>query len=69
MPHRRRRVLIETSRGRISAGFSVPPEADAADAADVSMALRRRGWAPYKLRLEVEQHAWIAIVIDWKHAA
>jgi hypothetical protein len=66
MPRRRRRVLIETSRGRISAGFSVPPEADAAD---VSMALRRRGWAPYKLHLEAEQHAWIAIVIDWKHAA
>jgi hypothetical protein len=65
MPHRRRRV-IETSRGRISAGFSVRPEADAAD---VPMALRRRGWAPYKLRLEAAQHAWIAIVIDWKHAA
>jgi hypothetical protein len=40
-----------------------------ADAADVSMALRRRGWSPYRLRLETEQHAWVAVVIDWKKAA
>jgi hypothetical protein len=66
MSHRRRRVFVETSRGRVSAGFTVP---EAADAADVSMALRRRGWSPYRLRLEAEQNAWIAIVIDWKKAA
>ena len=40
-----------------------------ADAADVAMQLRERGWAPYKLRLDLEQHAWIAVVIDWKRAA
>jgi hypothetical protein len=50
----------------VSAGFTVP---EAADAADVSMALRRRGWSPYRLRLEAEQHVWVAIVIDWKKAA
>jgi hypothetical protein len=55
-----------TSRDRISAGFTVP---EVADAADVSMALRRLGWSPYRLRLEAEQNAWIAIVIDWKKAA
>ena len=66
MTHRRRRVFVETSRGRVSAGFTVP---EAADAADVSMALRRRGWSPYRLRLEAEQHAWVAIVIDWQKAA
>src|SRR5262245_64216164 len=66
MPHRRRRVFVETSRGRVSAGFTLP---EAADAADVSMALRRQGWSPYRLRLEAEQHAWIAIVIDWTKAA
>jgi hypothetical protein len=66
MSYRRRRVFVETSRGRVSAGFTVPA---GADAADVSMALRRRGWSPYRLRLEAEQHAWIAVVIDWKTAA
>ena len=38
-------------------------------AADVSMALRSRGWSPYALRLDPEQHAWIALVIDWRRAA
>jgi hypothetical protein len=52
MSHRRRRVFVETSTGRVSASFTVP---ESADAADVSMALRRRGWSPYRLRLEVEQ--------------
>jgi hypothetical protein len=61
MSYLRRRVFVETSRGRVSAGFTVPA---GADAADVSMALRRRGWSPYRLRLEAEQHAWIAVVID-----
>jgi len=54
MSHRRRRVFVETSRGRISAGFTAP---EAADAAEVSMTLRRRGWSPYRLRFEAEQHA------------
>jgi hypothetical protein len=25
--------------------------------------------APYRLRLDSEQHVWIAVVIDWQHAA
>ena len=67
MPHRRRRrVFIDTPKGRINVGFTVPAEADAAD---VSMAPRRCGWAPYRLRIEPEQHAWVAVVIDWKRAA
>ena len=32
-------------------------------------ALRRRGWSPYRLRLEPEHHAWVAAVIGWKKAA
>jgi hypothetical protein len=66
MSHRRRRVFVESSKGRVSAGFTVSV---AADAADVSMALRRRGWSPYSLRLEAEHHAWVAIIIDWNKAA
>ncbi|HEU4661814.1 MAG TPA: hypothetical protein VFS63_14255 [Pseudolabrys sp.] len=66
MSHYRRRVFVETPKGRVNAGFTVP---ESADAADVSMRLRERGWAPYRLRLEKDQRAWIAVVIDWKHAA
>jgi hypothetical protein len=67
MPHRRhRRVFVDTAKGRISAGFSVP---ERADAADVSMQLRQRGWIPYRLHLETEQNAWVATVIDWQRAA
>jgi hypothetical protein len=44
-----------------------PPES--AVVADVSMALRSRGWSPYALRLDPERHAWVAVVIDWQHAA
>jgi hypothetical protein len=28
-----------------------------------------RGCAPYRLRLEPQQRAWVAVVIDWKRAA
>lgn len=66
MRHRRRRVFIDTHKGRVSAGFTVAAEADAAD---VSMRLRERGWTPFALRLEPEQHAWVALVMDWQHAA
>jgi hypothetical protein len=57
---------VDTPMGRRGAGFTVP---ESADAADVSMTLRRRGWSPYALRLDSEQHAWIALVMDVKRAA
>ena len=57
---------MDTPKGRRSAGFTVP---ESAAAADVSMALRTRGWSPYALRLDVEQRAWIALVMEWKRAA
>ncbi len=63
MPYRRRRVFVETSKGRRSAGFTVP---QAADAVDVSLELRRRGWAPYRLTLDAEHNTWVAIVMDWR---
>lgn len=66
MRNRRRRVFIDTQKGRVSAGFTVAAEADAAD---VSMRLRERGWIAYRLRLEAEQHAWVATVIDWTRRA
>jgi hypothetical protein len=54
MSHRRRRVFVDTPKGFRDAGFTVP---ETADAADVSMRLRERGWAPYRVRLDSEQHA------------
>jgi Protein of unknown function (DUF3072) len=66
MPHRRRRVFIETSKGPKRAGFTVSEDADAAD---VAIMLRNRGWEPYRLRLEPERHTWVATVIDWRRAA
>jgi hypothetical protein len=66
MSHRRRRVFVDTPKGLRNAGFTVP---ESAEAADVSMALRRRGWSPYALRLDSEQNAWIALVMDWQRAA
>ena len=66
MRHRRRRVFIDTHKGRVSAGFTVTAEADAAD---VSMRLRERGWIAYRLRLEAEQHAWVETVIEWARRA
>src|SRR5262249_2116637 len=63
---RRRRVFVDTPKGRRSAGFSVP---ESPVAADVSLALRSRGLSPYALRLDPEQSAWIAFVMDWRRAA
>jgi hypothetical protein len=60
------RVFVETPKGRDSAGFTVPKSAAAAD---VLMALRSRGWSPFALRLDLEQNAWIALVMDWRRAA
>jgi hypothetical protein len=60
------RVFVETPRGRDSAGFTVP---ESAVADDVLMALRGRGWSPFALRLDLEQHAWIALDLDWRRAA
>jgi hypothetical protein len=66
MSHRRRRVFVDTPKGRRSAGFTV---AETARAADVSMRLREKGWTPYALRLEPEQHVWVALVMDWQRVA
>jgi hypothetical protein len=66
MSKQRYAVLIETVEGYIPAKLTVPATASAVD---VAMRLREKGWQPYRLRLELEQSAWIVSVIDWKRAA
>ena len=65
MPHRRRRSR-RIRQGAPRAGFTVP---ESADAADVSIALRRRDSSPYTLRLDHEPLRVDRLVMDWQRAA
>jgi len=66
MPKRLYPVLVETYQGRSPAGLSAPATAKPVE---VALALREKGWAPYRIRFEPEEDAWIAKVIDWGRAA
>jgi len=35
----------------------------------VALALREKGWVPYRIRFDLETDVWIAKVIDWGQAA
>jgi hypothetical protein len=66
MATRRYQVFVETSHGRVGAGFSVPASATPVD---VSLILREKGWTAYRIRPDHSAFAWIATVMDWKRAA
>jgi hypothetical protein len=36
---------------------------------EVALALREKGWVPYRVRFEPEEGEWIAKVVDWGQAA
>jgi hypothetical protein len=36
---------------------------------EVALALREKGWVPYRIRFEPDEDVWIAKVIDWGQAA
>jgi hypothetical protein len=59
-------VLVETSKGRTQAGFSVPGNVAPVD---VSLTLREKGWTAYRVRFDPAALAWIATVMDWQRAA
>jgi hypothetical protein len=59
-------VLVETYQGRSSAGLYAPATAQPVE---VALALREKGWVPYRIRFEPEAEVWIAKVIDWGQAA
>ena len=66
MRKRRCPVLVETYQGRLPSGVYAPPTAHPTE---VTLALREKGWAPYRIRFEPEEDVWIAKVIDWGRAA
>jgi hypothetical protein len=66
MSKRRVPVLVETSLRRTPTGVCA---AQTDEPADVALRLREKGWQPYRVRLDEAAGAWIALVIDWKHAA
>jgi hypothetical protein len=59
-------VLIETYQGRSPAGLFA---SRTAQPVEVALALREKGWEPYRIRFEPEENVWIAKVIDWGEAA
>lgn len=54
-------VMIEiTPDNRHPAGVKAPPRAKPAE---VSLALREKGWTPYRIWFDASESAWIAAVI------
>jgi hypothetical protein len=35
----------------------------------VTLALREKGWVPYRIWFETQENLWIAKVVDWGRAA
>ncbi len=58
---RQRPVLVETYQGRYPTGLSA---SDRAKPYEVALALREKGWAPYRVRFDAEEAVWVANVID-----
>jgi hypothetical protein len=59
-------VLVETYQGRSPSGVYAAPTAHPVE---VALALRRKGWVPYRIWFEQQEDLWVARVIDWGQAA
>jgi len=59
-------VLIEMDQLRLPAGIDVPSRAEPAE---VSLALRERGWSPYRIWFDARAGAWVAAIIYRPDAA
>ncbi len=53
-------VLIEMDVHRVSAEIDAP---SIAEPAEVSLALRERGWSPWRVWFDATEDAWVAAVI------
>jgi hypothetical protein len=60
MPRNMCPVLIEMEAGRLQAAVKVPRKANPVE---VSLALRDKGWSPWRIWFDPEAGAWIASVI------
>jgi hypothetical protein len=58
--------LVETYQGWSPSGIYAPPTAQPTE---VTIALREKGWVPYRIWFEPEEELWVAKVIDWGQAA
>jgi hypothetical protein len=43
--------------------------APTAQPVEVALALRQKGWVPYRIWFEQQEGLWVAKVIDWGQAA
>jgi hypothetical protein len=59
-------VLVETYQGRSPSGIHAAPTAQPVE---VALALRQKGWEPYRIWFEQEEGLWVAKVVDWGQAA
>ncbi len=59
-------VLVETYQGRSPSGVYAAPTARPVE---VTLALREKGWVPYRVWFEPQEDLWVAKVIDWGQAA
>jgi hypothetical protein len=59
-------VLVETYQGRFPSGVYAPTTAHPTE---VTIALREKGWVPYRIWFEEQEDLWVAKVIDWGQAA
>jgi hypothetical protein len=59
-------VLVETYQGRSPSGVYAPSKARPVE---VALALRQKGWVPYRVWFEQQEELWVAKVIDWGQAA
>jgi len=66
MPRRGCPVLIEMIPHRLPAGINAPSRAEPAE---VSLALRDKGWMPYRIWFDAAEEAWVASVIYRPDAA
>jgi hypothetical protein len=60
MSRRRCPVIIEMERQRLHAGFTVSLDAERAE---VSLALREKGWSPFRVWFDAQENAWVALVM------
>ena len=55
-------VLVETYQSWSPSGVYAPLTALPTD---VTIALREKGWVPYRIWFEEQEDLWVAKVIDW----